>query len=122
MSMTQPATRAADAGSAVPGAEESREAPWLSEVVKGAVGKHNICDLITTVKRLMLVEALTRSAGNISVASQLLGISRQGVQQMIDRTELRSWVSNLRSDSREGVRIACLPGDDGRASHGLLPR
>lgn len=64
--------------------------------VQGAVGKQPMGDVVTAVKRLMLIEALTRSAGNISGASELLGISRQGVQQMIDRAELRRWVDELR--------------------------
>lgn len=56
--------------------------PCLTLWLQGTVGKQPMGDVVTAVKRLTLIEALTRSAGNISGASELLGISRQGVQHL----------------------------------------
>ena len=45
----------------------------------------------------MLTEALRRSGGNIARAARLLGISRQGVQQMIQRYNPEPGMAGLRA-------------------------
>ena len=92
---------AASAHYLAPHTDGPAAAPSLSELARRAVGKHNLVDLVTSLKRSMLIEALTRSSGNIAVASELLGISRQAVQQMIQRADLQAWVRSLRRAGRE---------------------
>jgi transcriptional regulator of acetoin/glycerol metabolism len=57
----------------------------LRGLLASAVGLESIHALLDEVRGTMVQEALRRSRGNIAHAAKLLGITRQGVQQIIRR-------------------------------------
>jgi transcriptional regulator of acetoin/glycerol metabolism len=65
------------------------------------VGRVDITELADILREAMVREALERACGNITHASDLLGITRQAVQQLIRRFELVEWHQNLRA--KDGV-------------------
>lgn len=67
------------------------------EVVAAAlVGRVHI-DLVQDRTALaMLKEALRRTGGNYTKAARLLGVTRQGIQQMVQRFDIREWSQELR--------------------------
>ncbi|HWO14875.1 MAG TPA: helix-turn-helix domain-containing protein [Polyangiaceae bacterium] len=69
----------------------------LRELLLVSVGLRPIHDLLDEVRGIMLTEALRRSGGNIARAARLLGISRQGVQQMIQRYNPEPGMAGLRA-------------------------
>src|SRR5687768_6101527 len=60
------------------------------------------------VKQAMLLEALTRTKGNLTRAAALLGVRRQAVQQMIDRYDLGDWTSAVRGAARLPTNVSEL--------------
>jgi DNA-binding protein Fis len=71
----------------------------LRDLVRAKVGETDVAALSDAIKEIMLSEAIERSNGNLSRASTLLGISRQGVQQMLQRFGLKTWADDLRRRS-----------------------
>src|SRR5690606_18920753 len=86
----------------------SRQDASLRELVRAKVGETDLVALSDAIKEIMLSEAIERSGGNLSRASTLLGISRQGVQQMLQRFGLKAWAEDLR---RRSVGQGALAGD-----------
>lgn len=68
----------------------------LQHVVATLVGHADLDTIQHDLKRVMLTEALQRTAGNLSRAAALLGVSRQAVQQMLSRYEMRAWAQGVR--------------------------
>ena len=68
----------------------------LRRVIAQAVGRQPMQDFQSQVRRTMLEQALTRANGNLSRAAKMLGITRQGVQQMVSRYKLDGWLKELR--------------------------
>jgi transcriptional regulator with GAF, ATPase, and Fis domain len=68
----------------------------LRRVIAQAVGRQPMQDFQSHVRRTMLEQALTRANGNLSRAAKMLGITRQGVQQMVSRYKLDGWLKELR--------------------------
>ncbi len=67
---------------------EGLQAPKLFEldaVVRRVVGEWAMPDLLDAVRRSMVFEALARAHGNKAQAAQLLGISRQNLQNILSR-------------------------------------
>ena len=60
-----------------------RESPSLGPLIKAKVGQIPLRSLQREVRRVMLREALDRSAGSRSGAARLLRVTRQAVQQML---------------------------------------
>jgi len=65
-----------------------REPPRLEPHVKAQVGQVYIHTVQDQVRRAMVEQALARSDGNFVHAARLLGVTRQAVQQMVDRLGL----------------------------------
>ena len=57
----------------------------LDAVVSRVVGTRNMPDVLDTIRRSMVLEALARTEGNKAQAAQLLGISRQHLQKILAR-------------------------------------
>jgi DNA-binding NtrC family response regulator len=57
----------------------------LDAVVSRIVGTRNMPDVLDTIRRSMVLEALARTEGNKAQAAQLLGISRQHLQKILER-------------------------------------
>lgn len=57
----------------------------LDSVVSRVVGTRNMPDVLDTIRRSMVLEALARTEGNKAQAAQLLGISRQHLQKILAR-------------------------------------
>lgn len=72
------------------------EMEQLRRVIAQAVGRQPMQDFQSQVRRTMLEQALTRAHGNLSRAAKMLGITRQGVQQMVARYKLDGWLRELR--------------------------
>lgn len=68
----------------------------LVAAARREVGRVDIAAVVDVLREAMLREALERAGGNITHASDLLGITRQAVQQLIRRFELADWHRNLR--------------------------
>ena len=67
---------------------EGLQAPKLFEldaVVRRVVGQWAMPDVLDAVRRSMVFEALARTHGNKAQAAQLLGISRQNLQNILSR-------------------------------------
>ncbi len=62
--------------------------PNVTPHVVPLVGKKGFREVHTSVRKSLLEQALSRSAGNKTKAAELLGVSRQAVQQMIHEFEL----------------------------------
>jgi DNA-binding NtrC family response regulator len=67
------------AGLQTPGPQE------LDAVVRRVVGDWPMPDVLDSVRRSMVFEALARTQGNKAHAAQLLGISRQNLQHILSR-------------------------------------
>lgn len=78
----------------------------LVAAARREVGRVNIVDLVDVLREAMVREALERAGGNITHASDLLGISRQAVQQLIRRFDLVEWHQGLRN--HEGSEVVSL--------------
>ena len=76
----------------------------LDSLAASFVGRTQVDDAVTRVRRGMLREALARSAGNLTKAASLLGVQRQAVQHMVIRYELRAWASQLRKSALRDSR------------------
>ncbi len=74
----------------------SDEMELLRRVISQAVGRQPMQDFQSQVRRTMLEQALIRANGNLSRAAKMLGITRQGVQQMVSRYKLDGWLRELR--------------------------
>jgi DNA-binding NtrC family response regulator len=74
--------------------------PNLAQLAPGQVGAHPIHAVQDTLKRAMLLEALTRTRGNYVRVAELLGVTRQAVQQMVSRYDLTEIVAALRETIR----------------------
>jgi transcriptional regulator with GAF, ATPase, and Fis domain len=72
------------------------EMELLRRVISQAVGRQPMQDFQSKVRRTMLEQALVRANGNLSRAAKMLGITRQGVQQMVSRYKLDGWLRELR--------------------------
>lgn len=57
----------------------------LEVVVRRVVGEWAMPEILDSVRRTMVFEALTRAQGNKAQAAQLLGISRQHLQNILSR-------------------------------------
>ena len=57
----------------------------LDVVISRVVGTRNMLDVLDTIRRSMVLEALARTEGNKAQAAQLLGISRQHLQKILSR-------------------------------------
>ena len=68
----------------------------LVAVARRQVGSVDIPDLTDAVREAMVREALEREGGNITRAADLLGVTRQAVQQLIRRFDLGQWHRDLR--------------------------
>lgn len=60
-------------------------APTTEPQVRNSVGRVGLKELESTVRHVMVEEALNRSGGSISAAARLLGITRQALQNLIKR-------------------------------------
>jgi hypothetical protein len=68
----------------------------IESVAAALVGRVHI-DLVQDRTALaMLKEALRRTDGNYTKAARLLGITRQGIQQMVARFDIRGFTEELR--------------------------
>lgn len=67
------------------------------DAMKKSVGQLDLVATLDLVRGVMVREALTQSGGNLSHAAEVLGISRQAVQQLVRRLGLRPWLSGIRS-------------------------
>lgn len=76
----------------------------LIDAARREVGCVDMTELVDVVREAMVREALKRAGGNITHASDLLGISRQAVQQLIRRFELVEWHQSLRSEETGEAR------------------
>jgi DNA-binding NtrC family response regulator len=63
---------------------------WLDTVGPVLVGIVSMDCAQNVLKQAMLKEALQRTSGNLSRAAKLLGVTRQAIQQMLDRYDLRA--------------------------------
>jgi transcriptional regulator of acetoin/glycerol metabolism len=68
----------------------------LVAAARRQVGSVDIPDLTDVIREAMVREALEREGGNITHAADLLGITRQAVQQLIRRFDLGEWQRGLR--------------------------
>jgi DNA-binding NtrC family response regulator len=57
--------------------------PPLGALAAGCVGVHSLHDVIAGVRQAMVERALARANGNRTMAAEMLGVTRQAVQQMI---------------------------------------
>jgi DNA-binding NtrC family response regulator len=57
--------------------------PTLGPLAAQCVGAQSLHDVIAGVRHAMLEQALARAKGNRTVAAEMLGITRQAVQQML---------------------------------------
>lgn len=64
--------------------------PDLTPHVLPLLGKQGLRELNTQVRRDLLEQALSRSAGNKTKAAELLGVTRQAVQQMLREFDINS--------------------------------
>lgn len=67
---------------------EGLEAPQnveLDAVVRRVVGDWDMPDVLDAVRRSMVFEALARTRGNKAQAAEMLGISRQNLQNILSR-------------------------------------
>ncbi len=67
---------------------EGLEAPMnveLDVVVRRVVGDWDMPDVLDAVRRSMVFEALSRARGNKAQAAEMLGISRQNLQNILSR-------------------------------------
>lgn len=79
----------------------------LVALARREVGRIDIAAVVDVLREAMLREALERAGGNITRASDLLGITRQAVQQLIRRFELVEWHQSLRAhEGSEAVSLA----------------
>lgn len=76
--------------------QETTDHSLLIEAARREVGRVDMTELTDILREAMVREALERADGNITHASDLLGISRQAVQQLIRRFELVEWHQSLR--------------------------
>lgn len=76
-----------------------QEPPSLDPHIKAQVGQVYIHTVQDNVRRAMVEQALARSGGNFVHAARLLGVSRQAVQQMVDRLGLEH-LRKRRDDDR----------------------
>jgi transcriptional regulator with GAF, ATPase, and Fis domain len=69
----------------------SREDPgtWIETVGPALVGNITLDVAQHVLKQAMLSAALERTAGNLAHAARLLGVTRQAIQQMLTRYEMR---------------------------------
>lgn len=84
--------------------QETRDHSLLIDAARREVGRVDITKLADVLREAMVREALKRAGGNITHASDLLGISRQAVQQLIRRFELVEWHQSLRSPETSETR------------------
>lgn len=77
---------------------EPADAPLaeLELVAADLVGRTAVDCAINRLRRAMLCEALSRTAGNYTKAALLLGVQRQAVQNMVARYDLRQWARAVR--------------------------
>ena len=62
---------------------------WIETVGPALVGNITMDVAQHVLKQAMLSAALERTAGNLSHAARLLGVTRQAIQQMLRRHEMR---------------------------------
>ncbi|MET0391428.1 MAG: helix-turn-helix domain-containing protein [Polyangiales bacterium] len=68
----------------------------LDRLAAELVGCSAVESAINRLRRAMLCEALSRTAGNYTKAALLLGVQRQAVQNMVARYGLRQWARTVR--------------------------
>jgi DNA-binding NtrC family response regulator len=68
--------------------EVQRSPPTFASVVQRAVGRIPMPEMLHSVRRTMVLEALARTGGNRARAATLLGISRQNLQKILSRGQL----------------------------------
>ena len=74
----------------------------IEVAARALVGRVHI-DLVQDRTALaMLKEALRRTDGNYTKAARLLGITRQGIQQMVARFDIRGFTQELRKREDTG--------------------
>jgi DNA-binding NtrC family response regulator len=69
-------------------AQVQRAPSTFVSVVQRTVGKRPMPDVLHSVRRTMVLEALTRTGGNRSLAAKMLGISRQNLQKILSRGQV----------------------------------
>jgi transcriptional regulator with GAF, ATPase, and Fis domain len=79
-------------GSPGPGRLDSSRDPgtWIEALAPTLVGTMPIFVAQNTLKQAMLSAALQQADGNLSRAARLLGVTRQAIQQMLQRYEMRA--------------------------------
>jgi transcriptional regulator with GAF, ATPase, and Fis domain len=78
----------------------------LETLAAKLVGLNDVEHAQERLKRAMLYEALLRTEANFAKAGDLLGVTRQAIQQMVARYELRQWAQAVRAH-----RAVNGPGD-----------
>jgi len=80
---------------------EEAEVGLLEELTKSRVGELELIETLDLVRGAMVRESLLQSRGNISTAADILGVTRQAVQQLVHRLQLREWLRELQMENRE---------------------
>jgi transcriptional regulator with GAF, ATPase, and Fis domain len=75
----------------------------IGELASRLVGTSALDKLQSRLAEALLREALRRSAGNYTRAAELLGVTRQAVQQMVVRFGLRPLAEDLRKASTHSL-------------------
>ncbi len=77
----------------------------IETVAASLVGLLKIDLVQDRMKRAMLKEALQRNGGNFTKAAIVLGVTRQAVQHMVTRFEIRDWAGRLRHTDRHSSPV-----------------
>ena len=77
---------------------------WVEAVAPGIVGAVPMDVAQNLLKQAMLIEALQRTSGNLSQAGRLLGVTRQAIQQMLSRYNLRVSAQRVKGSARRARR------------------
>jgi hypothetical protein len=80
----------------------------LERLGAALVGAGRIWEVQERLTRVMLMEALRRTAANYTRSARLLGVQRQAIQQMVVRFELEEWAASLRGERTD--RVSGLEG------------
>jgi transcriptional regulator of acetoin/glycerol metabolism len=70
----------------------------LERLAERLVGQTDLDSVQTRLAEAMLVAALRRTSGNFTHAAALLGVSRQVIQHMVTRFNLREFAAGLRNN------------------------
>jgi transcriptional regulator with GAF, ATPase, and Fis domain len=68
---------------------ESPDPNLIAAAAAALVGSLGVDEVQHQIRQSMLAEALRQSQGNLTRAARLLGVTRQAVQQMLDRYQMR---------------------------------